>query len=1156
MLRASPPLSAGQASHYYKSEFSRGDYYCERDSEGIVASRWHGQGARELGLSGRVKADEFARLLEGRDPSGRRILVARREGKDERRAGWDVTISPHKSVSLQALVGGDSRLLDAHDRAVSKALTELERHVQAWVHGGRGVETTGLVIGATFRHETSRALDPQLHTHCVLLNITRRSDAEWRAVDGRGVFRAQRLAREIYEAELGKELRGLGYEVMSYKDGRDGRDRAVGIAGFEPEHLKHFSKRSREIEKALEKGGLKSRLHGSRVTIATRTAKPKGIDREALLWNWRTTAREMKIEFPRWEPQLPDRSWLAGYKLESRAREAVDGAVAHLSERRSVFSVADLEREALSRGRDKGVTIDDLRKAIAGHPELVVADQKDAIVARVTTTGAIEEERTLLAAVDRGRGQGAVIPSKAAAPRLGEDQLRVARHVLESPDRFVAVEGKAGTGKSTTLGYLRERAEAAGFKVRGFAPTTTAADVLRERGIDSTTVAALLKESPSFENKGPELWIVDEASLLPNRQARELLDRAESANAKVVLVGDRSQHRAVEAGSPFELLIERGKLATERLDVIRRQRDVRLRDVVLAASERGGTPHAVQLLERAGRVVEIPDRRERHERITRDFIADGGRGVVIAPSNAERQDLNHRVREALIEAGQVERKSVKAKVVLRRDLTVEQKSRAGSFEAGDVLRFVRGGGGIEAAETARVVAIDEERNRLRVLLERSGHPYQINPKEHRGFDVERVVEKRFAVGDRIQFRARDRSLDVANGTVGTIKKLDHERGIATVDVGGRRFRMDLTEPRAIDHAYAVTSHKSQGLSRERVYLAVDTAHSEELVNRRQFYVGISRAVEDARVYTDDRAALVRAVSREQGRESALQVAERVPVETRTVALKRETPLELVRNNDEQRRRQDGRAPGGDRRSTGDDRGSHAPGRGAEAPARATRRPSGPERGGAQGADRVPRQSDAGASLTGGAADHNRGRGSAAPSRSLQPGFGRGERPDPEAAAPAATRRAAPGADARGLSGGNGRDLVDGDMVRKDAPGRERAAGQRGARKGTAAERRPALTREKIEQSPGLAKRYAAEYLEALRLVPDRDLAKVVARLNLSARERGEPPVVTPEVVTRLGLKDLGQAISRSGKDLSLLRGALAGARVLSWVIQRSIGPER
>jgi len=1115
VLRASPPLSVGQASHYYKSEFALGDYYAERQSEGIVASRWHGRGASHLGLSGRVRADQFARLLEGRDPSGQRVLVAHREGKDERRAGWDVTISPHKSVSLQALVGGDGRILDAHDKAVSKAVAELERHVQAWVHGGRDVETTGVVIAGSFRHETSRALDPQLHSHCVLLNITRRSDGEWRAVDARGVFRAQRLAREIYESELRKELVSLGYQVASYKDGRHGRDRAVGILGFKDDHLKHFSKRSREIEKALKAGGLKSRLHGSRVTVATRAAKKKGIDREALLWNWRTTAREMGVEFPTWDKARAafERHPRLGHDVELSARIAVNGAVSHLSERRTVFRVADLERDALASMRDKGVTIDDVRKEIGKRPDLVVVDQKDAVVARVTTAQAIDHERALVDAVERARGRGAVIPSKGDARGLGEDQIRVARHVLESPDRLVAVEGKAGTGKSTTLAHVRERAEEAGFKVRGFAPTTTAAGVLREGGIDSTTVAALLKETPSLKGRGRELWIVDEAGLLSTKQAKELLDRAEDLGAKVVLVGDRAQHRAVEAGSPFEVLIERGKVATERLDVIRRQRDERLRDVVLAASERGGAPLAVQLLEERGRVVEIPDPRQRHERIARDFIEDGGRGVVIAPSNAERVDLNRRIREALIEAGQVERKSVKAPVVVKQDLTAEQKRRASSFSDGDVLRFMRRSHDIDAGERAKVVSIDERRNLLRLELERSHLVRVINPKERCGFEVERVQEKRFAVGDRIQFRARDRALDVANGTVGIIKKLDPERGLATVDVGGRRFRMDMREPRAIDHAYAVTSHRSQGLSRERVYLAVDTSHSEELVNRRQFYVGVSRAVEDARVYTDDRSALVRAVSREQGRESALQVADRAPAhESRTAALRRETALDLVRSGDERRGRDaDGRAAGSDRRSKDADRGPVSPQRGAEGAPGPARGAAGAERGRAQGADRVPGQGNAGAARASRAArgEAERGRG---PDRALA------ERPGgADAVPPGRSGRAAvgredearalvdgarpPGDAGRGLSGESGGDVAQ--RAEREA-GRDRSDAEEHA---LAWPKARALSREEIEKSADLQRRYVREYGSMLRVVADREVAKEAARVNVSALAAGMPRVV-------------------------------------------------
>ncbi len=1073
-----------------------------------------------------------------------------------------MTISPHKSVSLQALVGGDSRLLEAHDRAVSKAVAELERHAQAWLHGGRDVETTGKVIAASFRHETSRALDPQLHSHCVILNITRRQDGEWRAVDGRGIFRAQRLAREIYETELGKELRSLGYEVKTYRDGRTGRDRAVGIAGFEPGHLKHFSKRSREIEKALQAQGLKSRLHGSRVTVATRAVKQKGIDREALLWNWRTTAREMGLQFPQWTKERgPGPGRLPpGRELELQARAAVGGAVDHLSERRTVFRVAELETEALVRGREKGVTIDDVRKAISMRDDLVVADGQDAVVARATTTKAIDEERALVGAVERGRQNALTIPAAGRAGGLGEDQLKVARHIFTSPDRLVAVEGKAGTGKSTTLAYVRERAQAAGWMVRGFAPTTTAAGVLREGGIDAVTVAAALKEGPSLKGRRPELWIVDEAGLLSTRQAKELLDRAENVGAKVVLVGDRQQHRAVEAGSPFSLLIDRAGIATQRLDVIRRQRDEHLRDVVRSASEDGGAARAVQLLERGGRVVEIADPRQRHERITRDFIAEGGRGIVIAPSNAERTDLNRRIREARIEAGQVERRSVKAPVVMKQDLTFEQRGRAASYEVGDRLRFVRAGDGIEKGERARVIAIDEKKNRLHVMLDSGGLPRAINPKERRAFEVERLEERRFAVGDRVQFRERDRELDVANGTVGTIKKLDHEHGLATVEVAGRSIRLDLKQPRALDHAYAVTSHKSQSLSRERVYLTVDTRHSEELVNRRQFYVSVSRAVQDARVYTDDRTALGRVVSREQGRESALQVADRVrmsaaprAVESRTAVLKGERALDLARSRDGRGgpERGYGRAPGGPGRGEGLDRGTHAPGRGAEGAAEPTRGASGPERGRAPGADGVPGPGDEGAAWPSrGAAQpgHERGAGDLA-----QPQRSGGA----DAGAHGRSGQAARGGDGvarvvedRPFAAGDADGRLPGRPGHDVSPGRDRPAGagraeHRAHEEPALPARQPAgnkpaartLNREEIAKSPDLRRLYANEYASMLRVYPDREVAKEAARVNVSALATAGARLITPEA--GLSARQVTQAIARGGGDLRVLQGTLS-----------------
>jgi hypothetical protein len=160
--------------------------------------------------------------------------------------------------------------------------------------------------------------------------------------------------------------------------------------------------------------------------VATRKAKEKGIDREALLWNWRTAAREAGIRFPKWEKERvvsPGRLSPAR-ELELSTRVAVNGARNHLSERRAVFTLSELEREALARGRDRGVTIDDVRKDIFGRDDVVVADRADAVRAQVTTERAIEEERALLGAVERGRGRGATLPSPGPARRLASPVFR------------------------------------------------------------------------------------------------------------------------------------------------------------------------------------------------------------------------------------------------------------------------------------------------------------------------------------------------------------------------------------------------------------------------------------------------------------------------------------------------------------------------------------------------------------------------------------------------------------------------------------------------------------------------------------------------------------------------------------------------------------
>src|SRR5688572_28113189 len=234
MLTISPPLSSRQAQTYHAEEFtSRSQAYYTEDEQ--VRGEWQGRLALHFGLRGSVRAEDFARLSEGRDPRTGEALVSQRlphqyktaDGKTTKtmghRAGWDATFSAPKSVSLTALVGGDSRVRQAHRDAVRVAVNQLEAYVEARIGGNRPAQRTGNWVVAKFEHDTSRPVDgypaPQLHTHVVFFNMTRTRDGSFRALQPQELFRSQQFATAAYRAELAWRLRDLGYELDIARNG-------------------------------------------------------------------------------------------------------------------------------------------------------------------------------------------------------------------------------------------------------------------------------------------------------------------------------------------------------------------------------------------------------------------------------------------------------------------------------------------------------------------------------------------------------------------------------------------------------------------------------------------------------------------------------------------------------------------------------------------------------------------------------------------------------------------------------------------------------------------------------------------------------------------------------------------------------------------------
>jgi hypothetical protein len=499
-------------------------------------------------------------------------------------------------------------------------------------------------------------------------------------------------------------------------------------------------------------------------------------------------------------------------------------------------------------------------------------------------------------------------PAVVAAPwhdaSLAPDQLRVARHILESQARILAVEGKAGTGKTFTLSRVRDAAAGRGWTVRGFAVTTGAVEELRKVGIEAATVKSLERRPPaappptapppagaptaagsptspalSAPPSSRELWIVDESGLLGNRDARTLLLRAEAAGARLVLVGDRRQHHAVPAGKPF-VDLQRAGLEAVRLDSIRRQQHPDLLAAVRLSTE-GHAAKAVELLAARGHLTEIRAARERHQAMARAFAEAPPDTLMIAPSHAERAALNDLARRLLLAQGRVAPAGVRVDVAVSKSLTGAQRTDIRNYQPGDLVTFHRGvpKRGLRPGEAARVVAVDPDRHlvtveRLNPGAAAGAATLAYDPRRLRGVDVARVERRELAAGDRIVFRQPLRSPQIANGAAARVHRVERD-GTLEIELDRRPGKAVLLDtrrgPLPIDHGYAVTSHAAQGRTVHTVLASIDVEHPPELVNRQQLNVTISRASHGLHVWTSDRAALPAAVEREAPKPSALEL---------------------------------------------------------------------------------------------------------------------------------------------------------------------------------------------------------------------------------------------------------------------------------------------
>jgi conjugative relaxase-like TrwC/TraI family protein len=895
MLTISKPLSASQAQTYHEKEFTAAEqnYWKQADT---IQGEWHGKLAGKFGLAGTVGAEEFARLSEGQHPTTGEQLVRHRkvheykteDGKTiapvEHRAGWDATFSAPKSVSLTALVGGDDRVREAHREAVNVALNELERYTQARIGGNQPAEMTGQFVVAKFEHDTARPVDgyaaPQLHTHSVIFNMTERENGQMRALQERSFFASQSYATAVYQSELMYRLRNLGYEIEPGKSG------APEIKGYSQEYLDASSPRRQQIEEALARGGF-SGPEAAQIAAHNTRDKKVILSPDEVLAAHRQIATEFGNQADHVVAEARKRSIGQAQKpmaeeRQKQAHSALTFARDRGFEREAVQDERALLVDAMRRGMGE-TTYPEVRASFeariaSGEFQLVPGEKHDS-ARRFTTAEMVQAEKQIVETALNGQGRAPqlmpveqAIPLTEARPYLNPSQRNAIEQVLTSRDRIQGLQGRAGSGKTSTLESIRQGAEKNGYMVEGFAPTSRAARQLRDAGIKADTLQGFLARGnrQSGDTARKHLYMVDESSLSSTQQMRDFLAKI-GLQDKVLLIGDTRQHQGVDAGKPFEQLQQAG-MQTAQLDQIVRQKDPELLKAVEHLS-RNETAIGVQMLQQQGRVTEIVDPQQRIEAIAINYAVRPENTIIVSPDNASRRVINQAVRQELQTLGMLDKENHSMRVLTpRSDMTGADRAWAARYQAGDVLHYIRGSKelGIEGGSYAQVVSIDPKGN-LVTVQKPNGEQVSYAPSRLRGISAYREIEREFAIGDRIQFTAPNRALQVANRDLGTIQQIDEYRNIRVrIDSDkDRTVTFNADEMRHFDHGYAVTSHSSQGLTTERVLVNMDTNVHPELINSRFAYVSVSRASHDAQVYTNDAASLAESLSRDVSKASAI-----------------------------------------------------------------------------------------------------------------------------------------------------------------------------------------------------------------------------------------------------------------------------------------------
>jgi conjugative relaxase-like TrwC/TraI family protein len=863
MVRFDDPCSSvSGALNYFAVHMGKDDYLTQG---GLLRMVWYGRGAEKLGLDGVVQEEAFARLCAGKHPeTGKKMTV--RE-KANRRVCYFAQISAPKDVSIAFLIGQDKRIEEWWRDSVQETLREIEAVTETRVRGGGKDDedrVTGNMVGAVVTHDVSRSLDPQLHTHLCVMNVTYDEvEKRWKGVQPSNFYRYQSFFREVSYNKLAQRMKAGGYEI------EPSRLMGFDIKGFPDSLRKQFSKRRDEIlEKAAEVGAT-SQDSLQAIASNTRAAK-QNVSAAELRSAWEKECGDSLEVIERVIREAKSRSPV---NVGSSRHEALDYAEEHLFERQSVVNERFLLREALETGRG-AVDLGELRGEIGrrvARGSLIRHENE------LTSRAALEMESEFIHwARSKWDKYGRMGDDQVVPGGLNPAHRKAVQAILRCRNRVIVLQGDAGTGKTTSLKEVVKGIEAAGGAVFACAPSSKATAELRdELTPGAETIQYLLVNRQLQQNIANRVIIVDEAGLLSVRQMRDLCRLAKTNNNRLILVGDIKQHTSVEAGDALRAIQKYSEVETVRLTEIIRQKDPAYRKAVELLAAKQPYKAFVQL-EKMGEVHPFQTAQALFDQAAQDYvqtITSGQSCLAIAPVWSEIEKFTEAVRDRLRDGSLLTGEDREVLVTTSFRWTTAQRKRAGSYKPGDMLQFHRETTAFAKDEAVRMVKVQGER----LVVEReNGERIAFDPKRVHSFDVGEARKIPVAVGEKLLVQGNLKGSHIKNGEIVEIAGFGEGGSIQLKD--GRSVPGTF---RQYTHGYATTSHAAQGRTVDRGLLILGEA-GIKAANLRQAYVSNSRFRERQTIYTTDVKRAKNSMATDMDRKLAHELREKQIREWRVV----------------------------------------------------------------------------------------------------------------------------------------------------------------------------------------------------------------------------------------------------------------------------------